>query len=180
MKIFKIMLPVIAFLVVGTGCANKNDVNNNVVNNISDARKSEIEEFIKGCKGIGLRAQGADCYNLGLAYANGNGVKQDYFEAENYYKKACDLNERAGCYNLGVIYYHGQTGEKSIRKAISYFEKTCKLNNWFGCRDLGVIYADGLGVRQDKSKAKEYFGKMCDMGLQDGCDNYRKLNEQGY
>jgi TPR repeat protein len=178
------MLPVIALLAVGTGCANKHYVNNNGVNNISDARKSEIEKLIKGCKGIGYvdlgGAQGAYCRDLGNAYAEGRGVKQDYFEAEIYYEKACDLNNPLGCYNLGTFYYHGQTGEKSIRKAISYFEKTCKLNNWFGCRDLGIIYADGLGVRQDKSKAKEYFGKMCDMGLQDGCDNYRKLNEQGY
>ena len=35
-------------------------------------------------------------------------------------------------------------------------------------------------MRQNKSKAKDYFGKACDMGLQLGCDNYRKLNEQGY
>lgn len=45
---------------------------------------------------------------------------------------------------------------------------------------LGVMYAKGQGVRQDKRIAKEWFGKACDAGLQAGCENYRKLNEQGY
>ena len=39
MKIFKIMLPVIAFLAVGTGYANKNDVNNNA--NKNDVKVAE-------------------------------------------------------------------------------------------------------------------------------------------
>jgi TPR repeat protein len=42
------------------------------------------------------------------------------------------------------------------------------------------MYFNGEGIRQDKSTAKEFFGKACDGGMQDGCKNYRKLNEQGY
>ncbi|WP_293731417.1 SEL1-like repeat protein [uncultured Actinobacillus sp.] len=42
------------------------------------------------------------------------------------------------------------------------------------------MYYNGQGVRQDKSKAKYYWGLACDNGDQMGCDNYRKLSEQGY
>lgn len=35
-------------------------------------------------------------------------------------------------------------------------------------------------VRQDKRQAKEWFGKACDNGHQAGCEEYRKLNEEGY
>lgn len=46
--------------------------------------------------------------------------------------------------------------------------------------NLGVMYANGEGVRQNKTTAKEWFGKACDNGTQQGCDEYRKLNETGY
>jgi TPR repeat protein len=45
--------------------------------------------------------------------------------------------------------------------------------------NLGVIYAQGKGVRQNEKLEKQWFGKACDNGLQDGCDNYRILNDAG-
>jgi len=48
-----------------------------------------------------------------------------------------------------------------------------------GCLNLGVLYYNGQGIRQNKSKAKELFGKACDGGHQNGCKNYKILNEQG-
>jgi len=49
----------------------------------------------------------ASCFNLGILYANGEGVKQDYKQAKVYYKKACDLDNSEGCKNIGVLYYNG-------------------------------------------------------------------------
>ena len=46
MKLIKIMLPVIALLAVGTGCANKNDVNNNADNNVKVAEQHNNEESL--------------------------------------------------------------------------------------------------------------------------------------
>lgn len=46
--------------------------------------------------------------------------------------------------------------------------------------NLGIMYENGQGVRQNYRTAKEWFGKACDNGDQDGCDSYRRLNEQGY
>ena len=42
------------------------------------------------------------------------------------------------------------------------------------------MYDSGKGVREDKSKAKYYYSLACENGEQTGCDNYRKLREQGY
>ena len=64
--------------------------------------------------------------------------------------------------------------------AASYFEKGCNLNEGISCKNLGISFEYGQGVRQNRTTAKEYYGKACDLGNQEGCDNYRKLNEQGY
>ncbi len=46
--------------------------------------------------------------------------------------------------------------------------------------NLGYMYTNGYGTRQDKKIAKEWFVKACNSGHQDGCDNYKKLNQEGY
>jgi TPR repeat protein len=47
-------------------------------------------------------------------------------------------------------------------------------------KKIPFSYQFGNGFRQNKSKAKQLFGKACDMRHQDGCKNYKILNEQGY
>src|SRR2546423_1753112 len=47
-------------------------------------------------------------YNLGLLYARGEGVAQDYRQAAEWYEKAAQQGVAAAQYNLGVIYANGQ------------------------------------------------------------------------
>ena len=39
------------------------------------------------------------CSNLGILYANGQGVKQDFPTAKQYFGRACDLGLQLGCDN---------------------------------------------------------------------------------
>ena len=50
---------------------------------------------------------GYGCNNLGVIYAQGQGVKEDYAQAKIYYEKACNLNNELGCNNLGNLYAQG-------------------------------------------------------------------------
>src|SRR3972149_3978176 len=47
-------------------------------------------------------------YNLGLMYALGQGVRQDYVEAVKWYRKAADLGHVPAQFNLGLMYGMGQ------------------------------------------------------------------------
>ena len=44
------------------------------------------------------------CYNLGLMYADGNGVEKDLSKAVELFKKACNGGNMHGCRGLDVIY----------------------------------------------------------------------------
>ena len=46
--------------------------------------------------------------NLGVMYANGQGVPQDYAEAVQWYRKAADQGDADAQNNLGVMYDKGQ------------------------------------------------------------------------
>ena len=45
---------------------------------------------------------------------------------------------------------------------------------------LGGMYHNGQGVHQDLHLSKEWFSKACDGGVQEGCNQYRYLNQKGY
>ena len=88
-------------------------------------------------------------YELGRAYKQGEGVRQDYAKAAELYLKAANTNY----------------ADFSSTKALAQF-------------NLGILHINGYSVRQSKITAKEWFGKSCDNGYQNGCDEYRKLNQK--
>ena len=47
-------------------------------------------------------------YNLGVMYASGRGVAQDYNQAVSWYRKTADQGLAPAQYNLGVMYTKGQ------------------------------------------------------------------------
>ena len=71
--------------------------------NKGDYQKA-AELYQKACDGESARG----CYNLGILYEDGQGVKQNYQKAAQLYKKACDGESAGGCHNLGFLYENGQ------------------------------------------------------------------------
>ena len=76
---------------------------------------------------------GLICGVLGILYAEGQGVRQNYQQAKTYYEKACNLNEGLGCSGLGFLYAEGQGVRQSKRTAKEYFGKACDLGVQLGC-----------------------------------------------
>lgn len=46
--------------------------------------------------------------------------------------------------------------------------------------NLGLMYTYGKGIKQNYAEAKKIFGLACNNEYENGCYNYRILNEQGY
>ena len=47
-------------------------------------------------------------HNLGLTYANGHGVPQDYKEAVKWFRLSAEQGDAGAQLNLGLMYYKGQ------------------------------------------------------------------------
>ncbi len=47
-------------------------------------------------------------YNLGIMYANGEGVPQDYAEAARWYRQAAEQGHASAQHNLGAMYANGE------------------------------------------------------------------------
>ena len=103
-------------------------------------------------------------FNLGLLYANGQGVTQDYVRAREWYEKAAEKGFPSAMGNLGVLYHNDQGVAQDYAKAREWYEKAAANGNATAMLNLGQLYEEGWGVAQDYGKAREWYEKAADKG----------------
>lgn len=103
----------------------------------------------------------------------------DYEKAAKWYIKAADQGEDIAQKNLGEMYENGLGVPQDYTKAIELYTQSAKQGNAIALMKLGVIYENGnKTIPQDKAKAKEYYKQACLNKSQDGCDAYKRLNDE--
>lgn len=65
-------------------------------------------------------------YMLGILLEKGEGVKSDFSEAAEWYRKAADKGDAAAQYRLGRLYERGQGVEESREEAIKLYRKSAR------------------------------------------------------
>ncbi len=60
-------------------------------------------------------------FNMGVRYAQGQGVPQDYVEAARWYAAAADQGDVPAQFNLGLLFYQGQGVERNLAYAFELF-----------------------------------------------------------
>jgi TPR repeat protein len=103
--------------------------------------------------------------NLGMLYAQGYGVAQDYAKAREWSEKAAEKGHWGAMFNLGLFYRDGSGVAQDYTKAREWFQKAAdKDNTGVAMANLGVFYANGYGVMQDYAKARELYEKAAAKG----------------
>ena len=87
-------------------------------------------------------------YNLGLLYRYGRGVKQDYLEAADWYRKAAAKGYADAQNNLGVLYRDGEGVSQDYSEAYKLFTKAAKQGNEYAKRNLEKMKQNGLIPRR--------------------------------
>lgn len=72
-------------------------------------------------------------YNLGGMYYNGKGVRKDYAQAVQWYRKAAEQGHTKAQFNLGVKYANGQGVRQNYKIAKEWFGKACDNGFQTGC-----------------------------------------------
>ena len=68
-------------------------------------------------------------FNLGLMYANGEGVAKDSAKAVELFQKSADQGNVDAQNNLGVMYYSGEGVPRDEAKATEWFKKAAAQGN---------------------------------------------------
>lgn len=139
--------------------------------------------------------------NLGIMYANGNGVAKDDGEAVKWYRKAAEQRNANAQHNLAMCYHSGNGITRSDKKAAEWLHKAAEQGHADAQCTLGRLYAFGVGVDYDADEAVRWFRKAAKQGnaraqnslgacydsgmgvVKDGTEAlkwYRRAAEQGY
>ncbi|MDE6742296.1 MAG: TIR domain-containing protein [Lachnospiraceae bacterium] len=117
--------------------------------------------------------------NIGNLYYFGQGVKQDYAQAKEWWEKAAELGDAAAMSNIGVLYEFGEGIEYDYTQAVEWYEKGAELGNDTAMRNIGLMYATGRGIKQDYARAIEWWEEAAALGNIDAMRDMGLLYENG-
>lgn len=96
-------------------------------------------------------------YNVGVAYANGDGVAQDHASAVKWFMKAAEKDITEAQYNLGICYANGWGVTKDDSEAAKWFRKASDKGDADAQFKLGNLYDNGRGVTIDDVEAVKWY-----------------------
>jgi TPR repeat protein len=118
-------------------------------------------------------------YRLGVLYALGQGVKQDYGHAAQLFQAAADGGVAEAHYNIAVMYSEGMGAQKDPPKAVEWYLKAAAQGNANAAFNLGVAYSNGVGAKQDIQEAARWFRRAAGAGVVNAQFNLGLLYERG-
>ena len=156
-----LLIPSLILLATLLGCGKK------LEQEPATSRAQAEEKIAPETKALIETAEKGDAgaqFNLGVRYANGQGVAKDEVEAVKWYRKAADQGDADAQSNLGWMYDNGQGVAKDEVEAVKWYRKAADQGHAFAQYNLGVMYANGQGVAKDAVEAVKWYRKAADQG----------------
>lgn len=116
---------------------------------------------------------------LGTAFLMGNGIDQDFGQAECWLRFATDHGDAAAAHFLGDLYGVLRADALDYPEAARMYALADERGSLLPLDRLGCLHRDGKGVPQDCGRAASYFQKGADVGRK-WCQFYlAKLHMEG-
>ena len=106
-------------------------------------------------------------FYLGVMYAKGRGVPQNYTEAVRWYRLAAEHGFVKAMSNLGSMYSKGNGLPQDYALAVRWYQEAADQNLPEAQYNLGVMYKEGKGVPRDLVKAYMWFNLSAGQGYED-------------
>ena len=151
----KIALFVISLFIVGPAFAGFDE-------GLAAYEKSDFATALKEWLPLAEQGDAKAQFNLGVMYANGQGVAQDHAQAVQWYRKAADQGDAKAQFNLGAMYAEGRGVAQDDAQAVQWFRKAADQGHADAQLILGAMYAEGRGVAQDDAQAVQWYRKAAD------------------
>ena len=113
-----------------------------------------------------LAAQGDSAAQnmLGIMYQNGQGVRQNFRIAGEWYEAAAQKGFARAQYNLGVLYYEGQGVTRNYKTALKWYKLAAEQGDDFAQFNLGNMLKNGDGVPQNYEAAFKWLTRSAEQG----------------
>jgi uncharacterized protein len=170
---FKIALVLAIVCLTSSACADIEPAVDTSQNNRAED-EATAKEVRKSAEAGNASAQ----YRLGLLYAGGVGVPQDYRQAKEWFEKAAKQGHVGAQADLGTLYFQGQGAPQSDQMAMFWFNQAAEQGDGLACAKLGWMYAEGQGVIRDYIQAHMWYSLAAARGEQSAAEARDALTKQ--
>jgi localization factor PodJL len=126
-----------------------------------------------------LRGDPTAAYEVGVRYAEGKGIAQNFDEAAKWYDRAAQAGVVPAIFRLGTLYEKGLSVKKDADIARRYYMQAAERGNAKAMHNLAVLDADGGGKGANYGNASQWFRKAADRGVADSQFNLGILYARG-
>ena len=85
------------------------------------AERGDFETALREWRPLAEQGDVIAQYNLGILFARGDGVPQDYVEATEWFRLAAEQGHKEAQYELGIYYELGQVGPQDYPEAARWY-----------------------------------------------------------
>ena len=118
-------------------------------------------------------------FEVGVGYATGVGVPQNFIEAVRLYRLAADQGNADAQYNLGVMYENGEGVLRDDVEAVRLYRLAADQGHADAQTNLGRMYAEGWGVAQEEMEALRWWRLAADSGISEAQFNVGAIYANG-
>jgi len=119
--------------------------------------RSNFESALPACRKEAKNGNSDAQFILGLMYANGQGVGQNYSEAVRWYQKAAEQGLAIAQYNLGLEYAKGQNFKQDAARAVKWLSEAARQGDADSQYVLGLIYGGAIADLRNDTTAADWF-----------------------
>jgi TPR repeat protein len=116
---------------------------------------------------------------LGILYAKGEGVGQDYGTAAIWFRAAAGQGNARAQYDLGVMNEQGRGVPVDLHAATEWYRKAAAAGHPLAQYNLAVAYTKGQGIDKNLSEAAIWYRRAAGQGVLPAMVALAVLNEQG-
>lgn len=126
-----------------------------------------------------LKGDASAAFEIGVRYAEGKGVAQNYDEAAKWYDRAAQANVVPAMFRLGALFEKGLGAKKDLDVARRYYVLAADRGNAKAMHNLAVLDADGGTKGANYKSASYWFRRAADRGVADSQFNLGILYARG-
>jgi localization factor PodJL len=126
-----------------------------------------------------LKGDPAAAYEIGMRFADGKGVPQNFDDAAKWYDRAAQAGIVPALFRLGTFYEKGLGVKKDPDLARRYYLQAAERGSAKAMHNLAVLDADGGGKGANYKSAAQWFRKAADRGVADSQFNLGILYARG-
>ena len=118
-------------------------------------------------------------HDLGVLYAQGEGMTQDYASAAAWFREAAINGIVNAQYNLAVLYERGLGVPQNMSEALIWYHSAADRNHPAAQYNLAIAYAEGRGTPQNFVEAARWYHRAAEQGVVPAMVNFAILYEKG-